>query len=100
MDAVVPVDRKVTTHLLSVFPAAVVGVVAGALAAAFTACNLTVGRLRRRVIGSDKRRQVIEPVAIMVTYALVAMVLPLAFPCTSSGCVLDDGGYWWRHGGQ
>ena len=91
-DTAFEVNRKVTTHLLSVFPAAVVGVVTGALAAAFTACNLAVGRLRAKVIGSDKKRQVIEPVAIMVTYAMIAALLPLAFSCTSSGCVLDDAG--------
>lgn len=91
-DTAFEVNRKVTTHLLSVFPAAVIGVITGALAAGFTAANLAVGRLRARVVGSDKRRQVIEPVAIMVTYAMVAMILPLAFACTSSGCVLDDTG--------
>jgi hypothetical protein len=31
-----------------------------------TAINLEMGRVRRRLIGTDRRRQVIEPVLIMV----------------------------------
>jgi hypothetical protein len=91
-DTAFEVNRKVTTHLLSVFPAALVGVVTGALAAGFTGCSLAIGRLRERAVGKDKRRQVIEPVVIMIVYTLVAMLLPLAFACTSSGCVLDHTG--------
>ena len=28
----------------------------------------------------------------MVTYAMIAIFLPMAFPCTSSNCILDNEG--------
>ena len=89
-DTAFQVNRNASTHLLSVLPAAIVGALCGAIAAGFTAMNLVAVKLRARHVGQDKWRKVAEPVAVMMLYTLVAVIVPLMFPCTSSGCVLDD----------
>ena len=62
----------------------------GALAALFTATNLVTTKLRKVHIGGDKFKQVMEPVVVMVVYTLIAVIIPLMFPCTSTGCILDE----------
>jgi chloride channel 7 len=89
-DTAFQVNRNVSTHLLSIFPASLVGVLCGALAALFTATNLVTTKLRKVHIGGDKFKQVMEPVVVMVVYTLIAVIIPLMFPCTSTGCILDE----------
>ena len=89
-DTAFQVNRNVSTHLLSVFPASLVGVLCGALAALFTASNLVTTKLRKVHIGGNKFKQVMEPVLVMVVYTLIAVIIPLMFPCTSTGCILEE----------
>ena len=87
MSTVFQVNRNVSTHLLSVFPAALVGVLAGAFAAGFTRLNLKATAARARLVGDDKRKKVLEPVLLVVLFSLITVVVPMWFPCTPSGCV-------------
>ena len=87
MSTVFQVNRNVSTHLLSVFPAALVGVLAGAFAAGFTRLNLKATAARTRLVGDDKRKKVLEPVLLVVLFSLITVVVPMWFPCTPSGCV-------------
>ena len=91
MSTVFQVNRNVSTHLLSVFPAALVGLLAGAFAAGFTHLNLMCIGLRKKYVGSNKMRQVLEPVLLVVLFSLITVVIPMWFPCTSSGCVDSRG---------
>jgi chloride channel 7 len=87
MSTVFQVNRNVSTHLLSVFPAALVGVLTGAFAAGFTHLNLKAVSLRARLVGNDKLKKVLEPVLLVVLFSLITVVVPMWFPCTPSGCV-------------
>ena len=84
-DTAFQVNRNVSTHLLSVFPASLVGVLCGALAALFTASNLVTTKLRKVHIGGNKFKQVMEPVLVMVVYTLIAVIIPLMFPVHVDG---------------
>jgi chloride channel 7 len=87
MSTVFQVNRNVSTHLLSVFPAALVGLLCGAFAAGFTHVNLRIIKLRKKYVGDDKVRKVLEPVFLVILFSLITVVVPMWFPCTSSGCV-------------
>lgn len=87
MSTVFQVNRNVSTHLLSVFPAALVGVLTGAFAAGFTHLNLKATSLRARLVGDNKMKKVLEPVLLVVLFSLITVVVPMWFPCTPSGCV-------------
>ena len=72
-------------------PAVIIGLVCGTLAIAFTALNLKVARLREAVFTKDRRLKLLEPLLIIAVFVTLGTLLPLAFPCTPTSCVIREG---------
>ncbi|CAL8466168.1 g5704 [Coccomyxa elongata] len=80
-----------TNHVAAVAPAAVIGVACGLLAIAFTVINLKVARLRIALLQARKGWRMAEPCILMGLFVTAGMLLPLAFPCRASQCVIEQG---------
>ena len=87
------VTRPVRAHVLASALAAAIGLVAGVAAAAFTAVTLWWDRaIRSRLVGEHRRRRLLEPCVYALLFLTLAIVLPIAFPCRESGCVVNSTG--------
>jgi chloride channel 7 len=87
------VTRPVRAHVLASVLAVFIGLVAGIAAAAFTAVTLFWDRaIRSRVVGHHRRRRLLEPCIYALLFLTLAIVLPTAFPCRESGCVVAPSG--------
>lgn len=85
------VQTQLSNHVAAMLPAVVIGLVSGTLAIAFTAMNLKAARLREAVFTKDKRLKILEPLLIISVFVTLGMLLPLAFPCTPTSCVMREG---------
>ena len=68
-----------------------IGALCGLLGGGFTALNLKLVRLRDAVFSKDKRLKLLEPLLIITIFVTLGMLLPLAFPCTPTSCVMREG---------
>jgi hypothetical protein len=66
------VTRSVSSHVAAIVPAIVIGLICGVLGALFTFINLKVARLRQAIIGSNKRRQIMEPCIVVFVFTTVS----------------------------
>jgi chloride channel 7 len=82
------VGLEISSHILAVAPAMMIGLVAGLVAVAFTIINLRVARLRDAIMSrfTWRWKKVVEPCIIVVIYITGCMVLPLFSPCTPTEC--------------
>ena len=80
-----------SNHVAAMAPAAVIGTVCGLLAIAFTAVNLKAARLRDAVLTKNQKLRMAEPLVIIAVFVTLGMLLPLAFPCTPTSCVMREG---------
>jgi len=81
------VRQVVSNHVAAVAPAAVIGAACGLAAVVFTIANLKCSRLRSRIIGSDPRRRMAEPLIIALIFVTASMLLPQFAPCIQPSCV-------------
>ena len=88
---VMQVQTQLSNHVAAMIPAVIIGLVCGTLAIAFTALNLKVARLREAIFTKDKRLKILEPLVIITVFVSLGMLLPLAFPCTPTSCVIREG---------
>jgi len=72
-----------TNSLFAAIPAAVIGAIAGALAAGFTGANLRVIALRKKYIAHTPWRRIAEPIVYMIIVAVATVYLSTVYPCTS-----------------
>lgn len=86
------VGVEVYAHVLTIVPAALLGIVCGAFAIAFTALNLTIARWRAAVIKPSSTRRVLEVLVMTLVYIGVCMLLPHFFPCRDTHCTVPRGG--------
>ncbi|MEW5318605.1 MAG: hypothetical protein WDW38_009815 [Sanguina aurantia] len=91
-DVAFEVGFSFSSHILAVFPAALIGAVAGLLAIVFTAFSIKVARLRDSIVFDFRWGRCIEPCVLTVLYITGCMVLPLFFPCTPTECLFDQNG--------
>ncbi|GIL61585.1 hypothetical protein Vafri_16055 [Volvox africanus] len=84
------IGMSFSSHVLAVVPAAVIGLLAGLMAIAFTIANIKLTRLRSMLTGHLKWRRAIEPCLVAAVYITGCMLLPLFFDCTSTECVIDE----------
>jgi len=89
-------SRPVQSSTFSCILAILVGLACGAAASAFAAVSLGwAAHVRARLVGSSRRRRLLEPCLYMLSFATVALVLPQAFSCRNlaeeSGDYHDDG---------
>lgn len=85
------VQTQLSNHVAAMAPAAIIGLACGVLAIAFTAVNLKVARLREAVLTKKSTLRMAEPCVIMAVFVTLGMLLPLAFPCTPTSCVVREG---------
>ncbi|GLI66383.1 hypothetical protein VaNZ11_010174 [Volvox africanus] len=86
------IGMSFSSHVLAVVPAAVIGLLAGLVAIAFTIANIKLARLRSMLTGHLKWKRAIEPCILAAVYITGCMLLPLFFDCTSTECVIDERG--------
>jgi hypothetical protein len=82
------VGVEVYAHVLTIFPAAVLGIVCGGFAIVFTKLNLAIARWRSTYIRPHRTRRVFEVLVMTLVYVGVCMLLPHFFPCRDTGCVV------------
>ena len=82
------VGVQVYAHVLTIIPAAVLGVVCGAFAVVFSKLNLAIARWRARHVRPRQLRRVFEVVAMTVVYIGVGMMLPHLFQCKQTECTV------------
>ena len=94
------VIRPVRSHIMAHVIALGIGLLCGSAAAAFTSVTLWWDRhVRGRFVANHRRRRLAEPCIYMLLFLTLAIVLPAAFPCRESGCVVaPDGGLLCRDG--
>jgi hypothetical protein len=82
------VGLEISSHILAVAPAALIGLVSGLAAICFTIVNLRVARLRDALMArlSGRWKRLVEPCVIVVVYVTGCMLLPLFSPCTPTEC--------------
>lgn len=85
------VQTQLSNHVAAIAPAVVIGMLCGLLAIAFTAMNLKAARFREAVLTKNKRLRMTEPLVIIAVFVTMGMLLPLAFPCTPTSCVMREG---------
>lgn len=84
------VQTQLATHAMAMIPAAVVGLISGLAAIAFTVLNLRVTRLRSKLL-KTKRARLLEPCVLIAVFTTVGTILPLFFPCLPTQCVIIQG---------
>lgn len=84
------VQTQLTNHVMATIPAAVLGIIAGLAAIAFTLINLRVVRFRAEVLRTQ-RQKMMEPCILIILFVTLGMILPLFFPCTPTQCVIIQG---------
>lgn len=84
-------QTELSNHVAAMAPAAVIGLVCGLLAIAFTAVNLRVAAARQKLLAGSRRLRMAEPCLIIAVFVTLGMLLPLAFPCTPTSCVMRQG---------
>lgn len=77
---------EVYAHVLTIVPAALLGIVSGAFAIAFTKLNLAIARWRAAFIKPSDARRVLEVLIMTLIYVGVCMLLPHFFPCVETQC--------------
>jgi H+/Cl- antiporter ClcA len=82
------VGVEVYTHVLTILPAAILGLVCGAFAVAFTRLNLTISRWRARVVKPREFSRLLEVLVMTLVYVGVCMLLPHFFPCRATECTV------------
>ena len=85
------VQTQLTNHVAAMAPAAIIGLICGLLAIAFTSVNLKAARLREAVLTRSNLLRMAEPCIIIAVFVSLGMLLPLAFPCTRTSCVMREG---------
>jgi chloride channel 7 len=78
------VADSINMNILLFFPTILIGATCGVLGALFTFINLKWAKFRRRAIAPVKALRVLEPMVIMLLFASLSVLLPLAFGCTSA----------------
>jgi chloride channel 7 len=86
------VTRDVKPHVLSMGVAIFVGAACGVTASLFTRTNLKWSSWRAKYVGSVKWKRFAEPMLYMFVFSTIAMTLPIAFACRSSGCFYGSDG--------
>lgn len=76
---VLEVTKSLPLNILAFFPAIVLGIIGGALGALFTFCNIKVVRLRKWIIAPRPLFRICEPIILVVIFASLSVLLPLAF---------------------
>ena len=85
------VSSQITSHAITLLPAAVVGIVTGGLAILFTILNVKIARLRQALAPPDRPViRILEPLVIMFIYATLSTFLPLAFDCIPTACFVNE----------
>jgi hypothetical protein len=86
------VGIEVYAHVLTIFPAAILGLFCGAFAVVFSKLNLAIARWRAQVIKPKDVYRLAEVLVVTIVYIGVCMLLPHLFPCRSSECTVpkDD----------
>ena len=82
------VGIEVYAHVLTIVPAALLGIVCGAFAIAFTKLNLAIARWRAAVVKPSNARRVLEVLTMTLVYTGVCMLLPHFFPCRETQCTV------------
>ncbi|CAG9463089.1 unnamed protein product [Pedinophyceae sp. YPF-701] len=86
------VKQVINAHVAAVVPAAVIGLLCGALAAAFTRMILRAAAWRKRAVAAlqqpDTWRK-LEPAVLAAVFATLAACLPLLFACVEAPCRVD-----------
>ena len=82
------VGVEVYAHVLTIFPAAVLGLICGAFAVAFSKLNLAIARWRARCVKQTHTRRLMEVVLMTVVYVGIGMLLPHRFNCRSTPCTV------------
>eukprot|EP00892_Ulva_mutabilis_P010524 jgi/Ulvmu1/7844/UM004_0074.1 len=86
------VGVEVYAHVLTIVPAALLGIACGAFAIAFTKLNLGIARWRAAVIKPSNARRILEVLLMTLVYVGVCMLLPHFFPCRETACTKPRGG--------
>ena len=82
------IDSGIDLNIIGVVPAVMLGVLGGLLGSLFITLNLRLSRARLGLLSKMPTRrleqllQVGEPLAIVLVYTTVSVLLPAAFPCT------------------
>lgn len=82
------VGVEVYAHVLTIFPAALLGLVCGAFAVVFSKLNLAIMRWRARFIKPRDERRLAEVLVMTTIYIGVCMLLPHFFTCRSTDCTV------------
>jgi len=82
------ISRSIPTHLLALVPAAFVGLVCGLASVAFTKLHLQLVRLRARFL-TTRGRQVLEPVAGLIVFFSLGLIIAAASRCVEVDCTVD-----------
>ena len=82
------IDSGIDLNIIGVVPAVMLGVLGGLLGSLFITINLRLSRARLRLLSKMPTRRLEqllklgEPLAIVLVYTTVSVLLPAAFPCT------------------
>lgn len=82
------VGVEVYAHVLTIIPAAILGVVCGGAAILFTKLNLAIMRWRAAFIRHHDAHRVGEVLMMTLIYVGVCMLLPHFFPCRETQCTV------------
>jgi hypothetical protein len=82
------VGVEVYAHVLTIIPAAILGVVCGGAAILFTKLNLSIMRWRAAFIRPHDTHRIGEVLIMTLTYVGICMLLPHFFPCRETQCTV------------
>jgi hypothetical protein len=82
------VGVEVYAHVLTIIPAAILGLVCGAFAVAFTKLNLAIAAWRARIVKPKDINRLLEVLVMTLVYIGVCMTLPHFFPCRQTECTV------------
>lgn len=82
------VGVEVYAHVLTIIPAAILGLICGAFAVAFTKLNLAIAAWRARVVKPKDINRLLEVLVMTLVYVGVSMTLPHFFPCRQTECTV------------
>lgn len=82
------VGVEVYAHVLTIIPAAILGVVCGGAAILFTKLNLAIMRWRAAFIRPHDTHRIGEVLLMTLIYVGICMLLPHFFPCRETQCTV------------
>ena len=82
------VGVEVYAHVLTIVPAAILGLFCGAFAIAFSKLNLAIAAWRARVVKPRDLNRLLEVLVVTLVYTGVCMLLPHLSECSRTDCTV------------